>query len=341
MTQTHMRREVREIPQAVARLLDTSGKEMERAGRELRAIDPRVIVSVARGSSDHAASFLQYAIELTAGVPVASLGPSIGSIYGAQLRLQGAACLAISQSGKSPDIVAMSKTAREGGALTIALTNTPGSPLAEASNHAIDIAAGPELSVAATKTFLNSAIAGLMVVAHWTNNQPLLAAIHALPEKLEQAVDCDWSAFADAIQGESSLFVLGRGPSLAIANEVALKFKETCSIHAEAYSAAEVMHGPLALVGPGFPVLVLASRDRAEESVAKSADGLSARGAAVFATTGKVQSAATLPFVSTGHWLTDPLTLVASFYSFIEAFALRRGLNPDQPRNLRKVTETV
>ncbi|MGC4024730.1 MAG: SIS domain-containing protein [Mesorhizobium sp.] len=341
MTQTHMRREVLEIPHAVARLLDHSAKDMQRAGEELRAVDPRVLVSVARGSSDHAASFLQYAIELTAGIPVASLGPSIGSIYGAKLKLKDAACLAISQSGKSPDIVAMAKTAREGGALTIALTNTPGSPLAEVSHHAIDIAAGPELSVAATKTFVNSAVAGLAILAHWTKNDGLLSSLHALPQYLENAIACDWSPFAEAVGNENSLFVLGRGPSLAIANEVALKFKETCSIHAEAYSAAEVMHGPLALVGPGFPVLVLASRDKAEDTVAQSADGLAARKAAVFATSGKVNAATRLPYAATGHWLTDPLALVTSFYSFIEAFALRRGLNPDQPRNLRKVTETL
>ena len=341
MIQTYMRREVMEIPQAVARLLDRSAADMERAGKELRAVDPRVLVSVARGSSDHAASFLQYSIELTAGIPVASLGPSIGSIYGAKLKLAGAACLAISQSGKSPDIVAMAKTARESGALTIALTNTPGSPLNGISSHAIDIAAGPELSVAATKTFVNSAVAGLVVIAHWTRDDDLLAAVHRLPDHLENAIACDWSAFADALGDESSLFILGRGPSLAIANEVALKFKETCSIHAEAYSAAEVMHGPLALVGPAFPVLVLASRDQSEPSVVQCADDLAARQAAVFATSHKVQSAVQLPFVATGHRLTDPLALIASFYSFIEGFALRRGFNPDQPRNLRKITETV
>lgn len=341
MTPTHMRREVLEIPNAVSRLLDQSAADMERAGEELRTVDPRILVSVARGSSDHVASFLQYAVELTAGVPVASLGPSIGSIYGARLKLKDAACLAISQSGKSPDIVAMAKTAREGGALTIALTNTPGSPLADVSQHSIDIAAGPELSVAATKTFVNSAVAGLAVLAHWTKNDDLLSALRALPQHLESALACDWSPFAEAVGNENSLFVLGRGPSLAIANEVALKFKETCSIHAEAYSAAEVMHGPLALVGPGFPVLVLASRDKSEEAVAQSADGLAARQASVFATSSKVSAATRLPYAATGHWLTDPLALVTSFYSFIENFALRRGLNPDQPRNLRKVTETL
>ncbi|MBX3597625.1 MAG: SIS domain-containing protein [Rhizobiaceae bacterium] len=336
-----MRREVLEIPQAVARLLDRSAFEMERAGAGLRELNPNVLVSVARGSSDHAASYLQYAVELTAGVPVASLGPSIGSIYGAKLKLNKAACLAISQSGKSPDIVAMANTAREGGALTVALTNTPDSPLALASQHAVDIAAGPELSVAATKTFVNSAVAGLAILAHWTRNEDLLAALHALPRHLEDAVACDWSAFAEAVGADNSIFVLGRGPSLAIANEVALKFKETCSIHAEAYSAAEVMHGPLALVGPGFPVLVLASRDKAEGSVVQTADGLAGRQAAVFATSSEVQAAHRLPFATTGHWLTDPLALVTSFYSFVESLARQRGLNPDQPRNLRKVTETL
>ena len=132
---------------------------------------------MARGSSDHAAAFLKYAIELAAGVPVASLGPSIASIYGARLKLAQSASIAISQSGKSPDIVAMAKAARDGGALTIALTNTAGSPLAAASHHAIDIRSGAEKSVAATKTFVASAVAGLAILGEWTGDKALLAAL--------------------------------------------------------------------------------------------------------------------------------------------------------------------
>jgi glucosamine--fructose-6-phosphate aminotransferase (isomerizing) len=341
VTETFMRREIVEIPEAAARLLEASDGTLAAAGRQLRDLSPRVITTVARGSSDHAASFLKYAIELSAGVPVASLGPSIASIYGAKLKLDGAACLTISQSGKSPDIVAMAETARGGGALTIAITNTAGSPLAEASDHAIDILAGLEKSVAATKSFVNSAVAGLLLLAHWTDDRDLLAALQKLPQHFRAAIECDWMGIADALTGENSLFILGRGPSAAIANEAALKFKETCAMHAEAYSAAEVMHGPLALVGPGFPVVALAARDAAERAMADAADVLAGKGASVFVTSGLSAKAGTLPHAATGHPLTDPLPLIVSFYVFVEAFARSKGLNPDQPPNLRKVTETL
>lgn len=338
---THMRREIEEIPAAAARLFERSEAALAETGRHLAEVSPRFLATVARGSSDHAAGFLKYAVEITAGIPVASIGPSVASIYGAKMKLGGGACLAISQSGKSPDIVAMAEAAQAGGALSIALTNTAGSPLALACDHAVDIAAGVEKSVAATKSFVNSALAGLGILAHWTGDARLLAALHALPAHLEKAVACDWMELATALDGQASLFILGRGPSFAIANEAALKFKETCMMHAEAYSAAEVMHGPLALVGPGFPVVALAARDASEPSVAEAADALKAKGGAVFATSARVRNAAALPHVATGHPLTDPLGLIVSFYAFVEAFARHRGLNPDEPRNLRKVTETL
>jgi glucosamine--fructose-6-phosphate aminotransferase (isomerizing) len=341
-----MRREIAEIPEAAARLLDASDGALAAAGRQLRELSPRYLTTVARGSSDHAAAFLKYVVELTAGLPVASLGPSIASIYGAKLKLDGSACLTISQSGKSPDIVAMAEAARAGGALTVAITNTAGSPLAEASDHAIDILAGEEKSVAATKSFVNSAIAGLMLLAYCVDDKELLRALRRLPEHLRKAIDCDWMPIAgaltsDASGGENSLFILGRGPSAAIANEAALKFKETCAMHAEAYSAAEVMHGPLALVGPGFPVVALAARDASEPSIASAADLLSGKGASVFISSALAAKATKLPHAATGHPITDPLTLIVSFYAFVEAFARHRGLNPDQPPNLRKVTETI
>jgi glucosamine--fructose-6-phosphate aminotransferase (isomerizing) len=338
---THMRREINEIPDAAARFLESSDKVLAEAGRDIRARNPSFLVTVARGSSDHAASFMKYAVELTAGIPVASVGPSVASIYGASLKLAGSACLAISQSGRSPDIVAMAEEAKRGGALAIALTNTADSPLARACDHAIDIMAGAEKSVAATKTFVNSAVAGLALMAYCTADQPLLAALRELPGHFRKAVGCDWMEIAGALEGASSLFILGRGPSFAIANEAALKFKETCGMHAEAYSAAEVMHGPLALVTPGFPVLALAARDASEPSMAETADALQARQAAVFITSDHAKNAALLPFAATGHPLTDPLALIVSFYGFVEAFARHRGLNPDEPRNLKKVTETV
>ncbi|MGH6759970.1 MAG: SIS domain-containing protein [Phyllobacterium sp.] len=338
---TLMRQEILSIPESVARLLKDSDEILEDAGSLLRQKSPTLIASVARGSSDHAATYLKYAIELGAGIPVASIGPSIASIYGVDLNLAHAACIAISQSGQSPDIVAMADSARRNGALTIALTNMINSPLAKASDLAVDILAGQEKSVAATKTYVNSAVAGLAVLAHWTEDAELLKALETLPEKLAEAAKCDWAALKDALEGHSSLFVLGRGPSLAIASEVALKFKETSSVHAEAYSAAEVLHGPSAIVGRNFPVLVLSTGDAAQASLLDAANRLTEQGGAVFVTTDQPTSAKPLPFVRTGHRLTDPLALLVSFYMFVEAFARHRGFNPDQPPHLRKVTETL
>ncbi len=338
---TFMRMEIDEIPAATQRLLDGSASSLSEAGRRLRELQPVMVATIARGSSDHAAAFLKYAIELTAGVPVASIGPSIMSIYGRELRLDGCAAISISQSGKSPDIVAMAQSARRNGALGIALTNTTGSPLAESADIAIDLMAGKEQSVAATKSFVSSVVAGLSVLAHWVDDSGLQAALSKLPEALGRAVTVDWTPLVAALKDRHSLYVLGRGPALAIAQEAALKFKETCGIHAEAYSAAEVLHGPARIVEAGFPVLALAARDASEAGVAEIADRLAKQGATAFATTGRVTAAQRMPFVETGHGITDALALIASFYGFVEMLSRHRGFDPDNPPHLKKVTETV
>jgi len=173
-SQTHMRREIEQIPAVIANMLDRSGPVLDSAATALRDLDPAVVSTIARGSSDHACSYLKYAIELTLGLPVASIGPSIASIYGRDLKLGRAASLSISQSGKSPDIVGMTQSAKRSGALAIAITNTPGSPLDEAADFTIDLHAGAELSVAATKTFVASIVAGLSLVARWSDDAALM-----------------------------------------------------------------------------------------------------------------------------------------------------------------------
>lgn len=337
---THMRREINEIPEAASRLLSGSAQALREAGAALRAKDPAFLITIARGSSDHAAHFLKYAIEQTAGRAVASVGPSLASIYGKSLKLDQAAAISVSQSGKSPDIVALARSARESGALTVSLTNTQPSPLAEASTHPIDIQAGPELAVAATKSFFNSVLAGLALIAEWTEDRELSASIAGLPEKLEQAVKLDWNELMEELGEAESLYMLGRGPSLAIASEAALKFKETSEMHAEAYSSAEVLHGPVALVGKRFPVITFAARDAALDSVREVADGLADKGALSFITADGARSARRLPFVATGHPLTDALALIVPFYGFVEAWSRSRGFDPDKPAALKKVTET-
>ena len=249
--------------------------------------------------------------------------------------------ISVSQSGGSPDIVTATENCVRGGAITVALTNTIDSPLARVCHHTIDIQAGLEQSVAATKTFVTSIAAGLLLLAHWQDDDALQQALVNLPDLCAEAIGTDWSLLVDRLSKEESLFVLGRGPSMAIAEEAALKFKETCQIHAESYSSAEVMHGPVSIVGAGFPVLALAARDAAERSISEIAAKFAGEGADVFITSDLGASAIRLPFVSTGHPLTDPLLLIVSFYVFIEQLARRKGINPDSPPNLRKVTETV
>lgn len=341
MTQTHMAREVADIPQAAARFLDLSSEAVGAAAQSLRNIAPGVLVTVARGSSDHAVSYLKYAVELMAGVPVASVGPSIASIYRRPLRLQGAAVIGVSQSGRSPDIVEMMRSAGESGALSIAITNHIDSPMAEVCAHCLPLHAGEERSVAATKTYVASVLAGLCLLAEWQQDDGLRAALADLPAALEKAVALDWSPLSARLARAQSAFVLGRGPAYATACEAALKFKETCGIHAEAYSAAEVLHGPSAIVQAQFPVLALGVEDAALPQLCATAERLAAQGADVFITGADVPGCTRLPSVGGLHPLVAPLVSMVTFYAFIESLARRRGLDPDTPPHLRKVTETV
>lgn len=335
-----MRREIREIPDAVERLLSRGGTDVARAARAARERDPVFFLSVARGSSDHACTYLKYVCELLLRRPMASVGPSVKSIYDVDLICDRAVSLSVSQSGMSPDLVRMTEAISAAGGLTIALTNVPTSDLARVTAATLPIHAGPEHSVAATKTFVTSLVTGLWLIAEIKEDAGLLTAIRALPRYLDDAARCDWSDLANGI-GDRSLFTIGRGPSWAIANEAALKFKETCLIHAESYSSAEVLHGPVSIVDYGFPVIGFCAGDRAEGSLAAVLDSLAEKGASVFATTNLVKRAHPLPHIRTDHWLTDPIAAIVSFYGMVETVALQRGIDPDTPRHLNKVTATV
>ncbi len=341
MTHSHMAREVAEIPEATQRFLTQSAALVQSAGQALRDADPRLIVTIARGSSDHAATYLKYAVELVAGIPVASVGPSIASIYRRPLRLDGAACIGVSQSGKSPDIVAMMQGARSGGALTVAITNFSDSPMALAADHCLSLAAGEEQSVAATKTFVSSVVAGLSLLAEWQQDRALQQAIAGLPDAFSKALLLDWLPLLDRLSLARQAYVLGRGPGFAISAEMALKLKETCGMHAESYSAAEVLHGPSAIVQERFPVLALAVQDAAQSQIIATAERLSSQGADVFLTGAEATGCTTLPMVTGVHPLLAPLVAIVSFYAFVEGLARRRGFDPDAPPHLRKVTSTL
>jgi glucosamine--fructose-6-phosphate aminotransferase (isomerizing) len=222
----------------------------------------------------------------------------------------------------------------------VALVNAPGSPLAALADVELPLWAGPELSVAATKSYLAALAAIAQLTAAWTDDAALAAALEALPERMETALGLDWSAALPTLSDARSLYVVGRGPGFAAAQEAALKFKETCGLHAEAFSAAEVRHGPMAIARDGFPVLVFAQDDATREGVEALAAELAAAGAKVLIAGGQAPGATQLPSV-TADPLLQPILLAQSFYGMVEALARLRGFDPDRPPGLSKVTRTI
>ncbi|NMG40682.1 SIS domain-containing protein [Chelativorans sp. ZYF759] len=339
MSASQMSIEADQAAGAVRRLLATERASLEAAAKMLAAATGPV-TTAARGSSDHAMTAFKYACEIMLGRPVASIGPSVASVYGTALRLTGGLHLTVSQSGASPDIVALQATAAGGGAKTIAVVNVADSPLARAADRVVSIQAGEEKSVAATKSFIASCAALFAIVAGASGDQALKAGLAALPDALDALAPEATDALAQTLAKAQSLYVTGRGPAFGIALEAALKAKETAGIHAEAFSSAELMHGPLQLVQPGFPVVVFAAQDASFKGMVETIDRLRGMGGVVLPiSTAELADGIRTP--STGHAVTDTLVFVLAWYRAIEKAALLRGLDPDRPANLRKVTETV
>lgn len=328
--------ELREAPEAVCRQPDLLALPVAELAARLRRRPPAVVVTCARGSSAHAATFAKHLIELYLGIPVAAAAPNIASVYRRKLRLEGQFFLAVSQSGRSDDLVANAAMAREAGALTAALVNDTQSPLAAACDIVLPICAGPERSVAATKTFVASLAALLRLVAAWTEERSLAAAVERLPERLASAGALDWSAAISPIAAAPSLIVIGRGPTLAIAREAALKLKEIANLHAEAFSGAEFLHGPVALVASRYPILALMPTDAAGEGMRALVRDLRDKGAFVFA----ASRDGALPALAPDCPETDAICLVQSFYAMAVSLAARLGIDPDRPRHLQKITRT-
>jgi glucosamine--fructose-6-phosphate aminotransferase (isomerizing) len=338
---TLMYREAEETAAVVERQLSRNAATLAALGEQLRAAPPRFIVTCARGSSDHAAAYAKYVFETRLGLVTASASPSIASIYDADLRLDGALFVAISQSGKSPDLLRSAQAARDAGARVLALVNVEDSPLAALADTVIPLHAGAERSVAATKSYLATLAAVLQLVAHWSDDATLHAVIARLPADLRRGWGGDWSPLVDGLREVRNLFVVGRGYGFGAALEAALKLKETCGLHAEAFSAAEVKHGPMALVGEGFPVLFFAQDDGSLDNTLAVAGEFRARGARVFVAAPGEHGPDALPLPADLAPIVTPLLAVQSFYRAANALALARGYDPDVPPHLNKVTETV
>ncbi|HWE98975.1 MAG TPA: SIS domain-containing protein [Caulobacteraceae bacterium] len=315
---------------------------VRRAAALLRRRDPAFIATAARGSSDHAAAYAKYLIETRLGVPVLSQAPSVQSVYGAASpRLGAAAVLAISQSGRSPDLLETAQAAKAQGALVIALVNDATSPLADLADVTAPLAMGPETSVAATKSFLGAMATLLSLTAEWGEDARLRALADSLPATLERAWRADWSAAVAPLAHTQNLFVLGRGLTFAAALEAALKFKETCGIHAEAFSTAEVLHGPAALVGPAMPLVIFPPADAAARGLTDQIDAFRRRGALTIVAGECWGGDLELPVEAGLAPEVAPIATIQSFYGLVEAVARARGRDPDHPPHLAKVTRTL
>ncbi|MBC3376820.1 SIS domain-containing protein [Pseudomonas sp. SWRI92] len=326
--------------EAVERQLRQLDPALQEIAGRLRRQPPQVAMTVARGSSDHAASYFAYLTMQQLGLPVASLPMSVVTMQQAPLKVSGQVAFAFSQSGQSPDLVNSLRLLRKRGALSVAMVNAEDSPLEAACEFSVPLCAGIESSVAATKSFIATLSASARLVAHWKDDAELLEAGAALPEGLRDAASQDWSAAVETLRDSQRLMVIGRGAGFAIAQEAALKFKETSAIQAEAFSSAEVRHGPMALIDEHYPLLVFAPRGAEQAGVLSLAADMRQRGARVLLAAPDDIAERDLTLSRAEHPALDPILAIQSFYGMAARLAVARGLDPDRPRHLSKVTRT-
>lgn len=328
-------------PGLIAEQLKINASNLQSLAADLRKAPPRYVLTCGRGSSSNAATYARYLLGGELGLVAAPVPPAIASVYQSRRNMEGALFIAISQSGQSPDILENARSAKEGGARVLALVNHEDSPLAELADAVIPMQAGVEKSVAATKTYLASLSALLQLAAYWKNDRSMLQALESLPDAMNAAWEADWSALRHGLLEERSLLVVGRGVGLATALEAALKLKETCGLHAEAFSAAEIKHGPMALAANAIPLLLFSQPDQTEFGAAALAGEMRSKGLKMWTAGLDSESGAyLLPSVRT-HPLLAPFVQNLSFYKMVSALSFDRGHHPDRPPNLSKVTHTL
>lgn len=331
-TRTLMEQEAEQTPLVIAEQLENNAEKAQKIAAKLKQNAPQMVMFIGRGSSDHAGVFAKYLIEIETGTPVAAAAPSVASIYGKTLKLANTLVIVISQSGRSPDILAQTKMCQEAGAYCLALVNDETSPLAELADDVLPLCAGPERSVAATKSYLATLSALLQLTAYWSDNESLIASLPELPKALTKVIASDRQLTVNELQGQRNLVVLGRGLGYAVTKELALKLKEVCSIHAEAFSSAEFLHGPVTLVEQQLTIINCDIQDEAQAAHKAQVEEVKARGADV-----KHLS----QVVSEVHPRLAPLLVLQRFYLDIAQVAIDMGFNPDEPKGLKKVTQTL
>jgi glutamine---fructose-6-phosphate transaminase (isomerizing) len=342
-----MLREIREAPEVTARLLDREWPRIKALGARLRRRGPVAVSLAARGSSDNAAVYGKYALETHVGLPVALAAPSVITLLGGRLRSSRTVTIGISQSGESPDIVAVLNAARARGAPTVAITNRGRSPLARAAHDVILTHAGDERSVAATKTYLAQLLALALLARAWAGDGGVERDAAALPDAQSEvlAQDEEFTRLAQHYRRMRTCIVAARGYDFATARELALKLMETCYVAALPLSSADLLHGPIALVGHDFPVLLLAPAGPAFPHLMDVAARLRSKRAetAIFSSEPEILRLARMPVRIAPKTPGMLAPLVYGVAVQLLAFHLSRakGINPDRPRGLRKVTRTL
>lgn len=338
-------REAAEIPELLEHQAQQLPQLLAPVIAHLQRLAPPLVVSIARGSSDHAAAFAGYELTRRLGVPAFALPLSIASVYAAPMRLDRALALTVSQSGASPDLTAAVQSVRRDGAWTLGVLNETASALAAAVDAVLPLGAGPERAVAATKSFVLSATALLQLVAAWAGDAVLQASLTALPSVLRANGPATIPADAiDTLARTTHAFVIARGSALPIARELALKLGEVAGIHAEAHSAAALLHGPIARVSPSTPAIVFGGDRDTALSLQEAKVRLREAGAPVIAL-GPIDDAnpptERFPTEAAPHAALQPLVDLHATYPLLALLAQRRGIDPDRSPHLAKATRTL
>jgi glutamine---fructose-6-phosphate transaminase (isomerizing) len=329
-----MLNDAKEAAAHVRKLLSSDEAVYHELGKQLRHMNPHGVATIARGSSDHAASYAAYLLPMCTGKPVASIPPSIVTVLNAPLDLKKYLAIAISQSGGSPDIAATVERSKLGGALTVSIVNDVMSPVAKMTDFLLPQHAGSE-GIAATKSVLCTLVALARLIGEWAHDKELLRGLGELPDVMEAAFGMGLKLDDQIMNEISSVYVLSRGLGLCTALETALKLKETCGVHAEAFSTAEVRHGPREIVNNDFLVLALALPGSGEQDVVRAAEELRAQGARVMLIDKTCVPSFREPRLS-------PLVYLQLLYPWLVRSSKALGHDPDQPKTLKsKVIKTI
>lgn len=346
-----MESESEESPSIIANQQKMGLDILDELSKRLLKYPPNFVGTIARGSSDHAAYFAKYAIETKIGIITTSIAPSVHTIYKSNINYKNSLVVGISQSGKSDDILECMAVARKNGAVTLSFVNTKNSPLEKESEYCIPLLAGKEKSVAATKSFIASLSRIIQLVAYWSKNNDLKNNLINFPSLLVNKTSTHLHLALNELKNERNILIIGRGFTFPIALESALKLKETCGLHAEAFSGAEILHGPFELVHKNFPVLVYLQNDETLPGILKLIEILLQKEAKVIAIASQnilnstnnpiLNKTITIPTNNSLDPLCDAISLIHSFYPFAALLSKAKERNPDHPKNLNKITRTI